>query len=197
MPEHVEQPRSAPQDIYARALLEMADAAGQLDAVGEEVRAIGDLLQGNPDLLKLMSSRVLSNEKRAASIERVFKNQISDLVYRFLRVVNDKDRMSLLPEIVAAFAEQLDARRGVRKLTVFVASEMDRQAVDALARSIGGAIGGTVVLNQVVQPTLIGGLKLRMADSLVDGSVATQLKILERKMVASGRAKAREIAARD
>jgi F-type H+-transporting ATPase subunit delta len=197
VPEHVEQPRSAPQDIYARALLEMADAAGQLDAVGEEVRAIGDLLQGNPDLLKLMSSRVLSNEKRAASIERVFKNQISDLVYRFLRVVNDKDRMSLLPEIVAAFAEQLDARRGVRKLTVFVASEMDRQAVDALARSIGGAIGGTVVLNQVVQPTLIGGLKLRMADSLVDGSVATQLKILERKMVASGRAKAREIAARD
>ena len=99
--------------------------------------------------------------------------------------------MDKIQGIFKSFGRIVDQRNGIVEVDVYVASALDAHALDALGQKIGMAISRNVILNQKVDENLIGGLKLRVGDRLIDGSIATQLKILERKIVAQGREKAK------
>lgn len=185
--------------VYAAALLELCDEAegagrsGLVDEVADELRQIGELVRREPALIRLLSVRTLLTRERSEIIERLFKGRVADLLYRFLQVVNAKDRLDHLEEIVSAFAVLLEERRGVIDVDAYLASRMDEPAVLRVAESLGTVLGGRVDLTQHEDPELIGGLKLRVGDRLIDGSVATQLRLLREKMVEAGREKARGI----
>jgi F-type H+-transporting ATPase subunit delta len=180
--------------IYASALIDLAAEANQLDEVANEVADLGKLLETEPGLQRLVDSRVLSIEERAGVIDRVFKGKVGDLLYRFLQVVNQKDRLSSLPDIIDAFGQLVETRRGIIRVDAYVASSMDESTANGVADRIGKSLGKTVKLTQHINEKLIGGLKIRIGDQVVDGSVETQLKLLKDKMLAAGRAKAREAA---
>ena len=93
--------------------------------------------------------------------------------------------------IFKSFGRIVDERNGIVEVDLYVAAALEPEALDALGQKIGVAISRNVILNQKVDENLIGGLKLRVGDRLIDGSIATQLKILERKIVAEGREKAK------
>lgn len=175
--------------IYAAALVEMADEAGELDAVAEETAQLGELLAANADLANLLTNRILSTDERAGVIDRLFQGKVTDLLYRFLQVVNRKHRMAELPGIVNAFGKLFAERRGVLEIDAYVAQELDEEKLNRIAARIGEALGKQVVPHQHVDPALIGGLKLRIGDRLLDGSVAAQLKLLQQRMTAAGREK--------
>jgi len=177
--------------IYAEALIELADEAGQLAAIADEVEQLQQLIQAEPQLRQLLESRILRTQARAEAIETIFKGRVSDLLFRFLLVVNEKGRMNALDAICRAFAQLMDERRGIVDVDVYVAAQMDAARSRQVADRIGQVIDRQVVLHQYVDPHLIGGLKVRVGDQLIDGSVATQLRLLERKMAEAGRERAR------
>ena len=177
--------------VYAQALLDLAEQAEQRDDVRQEMDEIAVLLDGEPELANLLASRVLSAADRSGCIERVFSGQVSDLSYRFLQVVNNKDRLADLAGIIRAFGRLVDQKRGLVDVDAYVASEMDESQARRVAVELGMVLGGEVVLQQHVDTRLIGGLKLRVGDRLIDASVATQLRRMKEKMLAAGRGRAR------
>lgn len=180
--------------VYAGALLDMAKQAGQLDEVADELEQLGQLLDTETDLLRLLSSRVLSTQARKSSIEAIFKGRVSDLVYQFLQVVNEKGRLDVLPGIVRAYAQLLDEHQGVVEADVFVAQRLSESDAQSISAAISRRVGKDVVLHQYVEPGLIGGIQVRVGDELIDGSVATGLRLMRRGLVETGRAKARAAA---
>lgn len=191
MPQHIEKVARTVEDIYGLALVEMAEKAGILDATASEVDELAQILANEPQLAKLFASRVLGTNERAGSIERLFKAQLSELVYNFVQTVNRKGRLDKLQGIFKSFSRIVDERNGIVEVDVYVASAMQQDQLESMAQKVGAAIERNVILNQKVDASLIGGLKLRVGDRLIDGSIATQLKILERKIVAEGREKAK------
>lgn len=177
--------------VYAQALLELAEEANARDEVADELAQIERIAREQPEFVRLISTRTLSEEQRARVIENLFKSRVSDLVYRFLQVVNAKNRLDRTVGIAWALAKLVDERRGIVRVDMFVPESIDDSRVGQVARRIGEAIGGEVILRQHVQPGLIGGMKLRIEDRLIDGSVAAQLRLIRHKMVAGGRDNAR------
>jgi len=190
--EHQEQVAQTVDQVYAAALVEMAEAAGELDAIGQEVAELHKLIAAEPKLSEMLASRVLGEGERAASIERIFKGNVSDLLYRFIQVVNAKDRAGMLSEILGAFNKIVDQRHGIVEAEAWVAVGLDQQQVDSMGSKLSDAIGRNVVLRQHVNPDLIGGMKLRIGDQMIDASVVTQLKLMKEKIIAEGRDKARQ-----
>jgi len=180
--------------VYAGALLDMAKQADQLDEVADELEQLGQLLEAQPDLLRLMSSQVLSSQARRRSLEAIFQGRVCDLTYRFLQVVNQKGRLDVLPGIIRAYAKLLDEHQGVVEADVFVAERLSESDAQSVSAAIGKRVGKDVVLHQYIEPGLIGGLKIRVGDQLIDGSVATGLRRMRRRLVETGRAKARAAA---
>jgi F-type H+-transporting ATPase subunit delta len=177
--------------VYAQALLELARTEGRIDEVRDELNAIAGLLDSEPGLAKLIDSRVLRSESLAQSLKHLFAGKVSDVLYRFLQVLNAKGRLSSLPGVIRAFGQLVEAEHGVVEVQAFVAAELGEQQASLVASNIGKVLGKRVVLKQHVDPSLIGGLKLRVGDRLIDGSAATQLKILKERITEQGREKAR------
>jgi len=177
---------------YAQVLLELADEGGVLDQVADEVQQLGELIRNDLGLRQLLASKVLTVSERAGVLKNLFDGHLDDLLYRFLQVVNAKNRLDLVDRIVHAFARLLDQKQGLIEIDAYVASHLDDALVEAVSARIGQALDQTAIVHQVVDPALIGGLKVRVGDRLVDGSVATQLRRMQQSMVSTGRDKARE-----
>ncbi len=186
-----EQHTDAVSRVYAQALLELAQDKGQADALAEEVGDLLSLMASEPDLEKLLSSRTLNSSQRSELVEHLFNGKVSELLYHFLQVVNEKDRLVALPGIFNAYRILAADARGEMDVDVYVAEALSDEAGREVAESIGSIVNKRITLQQHVDPELIGGLKVRVGDRLIDGSVATQLKILKRKLVEAGREKAR------
>lgn len=183
------------QSVYAGALLELAEESNTLDAISDEVRQLGETLEQSPDLARLLDSKVLSEQDRGAVIDRVFKGRVSDLLLRFLHVLNRKTRLGILPGLAPAFRQALQHRRGQIEVEAHVAQPLDATQQADVAARLTQSLGRKVILRQIVNPDLLGGLKLRVGDEIVDGSVVAQLKIMREKMVDAGRIKAATLAA--
>ena len=150
MPQHIEKVARTVEDIYGLALVEMAQKAGALDATAAEVDELAQLLGSEPQLAKLFASRVLGTSERASSLERLFKGQLSDLVYNFVQTVNRKGRMDKLQGIFKSFGRIVDERNGIVEVDLYVAAALEPEALDALGQKIGVAISRNVILNQKV-----------------------------------------------
>lgn len=181
--------------IYAEALIELAEQQQQLDAVAEEAADLQSLIDSDADLMRLLSNPIIGRDAKQGIIERAFAGKSSDTLYRFLQVVGRKDRLADLPDILAAVDQMMAERRNELPVTAIVATELDAATADRVAAGIGEATGKNVTLTQDVDPSLLGGIKLRIGDQLIDASVATQLNRIEQQLIAAGREKARELSA--
>ena len=192
--------RTSPQaspvgTVYARSLLELALEQQQLDAVSQEMHDLGELARQDRDFRRLITNPILGRQQRQDMIQRLFEGRLSDLTYRFLQVLNRKDRLAALPEVATAFAGLVAEHRNELAVQAYVPRELSPDTADRVARGLSASLGKSVTLHQHVDPSLIGGMKLRIGDRLLDASVATQLRNLEQQLVAAGRDRARAQAA--
>lgn len=169
--------------VYAQALFEMALEQGVLDEVATQVQQLANLLEEHDDLQRLLASRMLNAEQRAGVIERVFRGRVHDVLYKFLSVVNRKNRLDALPGICAVFATLMDEHAGKLAVDVQAATSLSESIRQQVAAALGAALSKTIELREQVNPELIGGIKLRIADQLYDASVATQLRLLKRRLI--------------
>ncbi len=173
--------------VYAEALLELAKEQGSVDALADEVRQLLPIIAPGGELHRLLTNPAISDDERGAIITAVFEGKVSGLLYNLLRLLGDKRRLGSLPEVAAGYLLAVADERGQVDVQAYVATELDAGAVKQVADQIGAALSKTVTLTQKVDPSLIGGLKIKVGDRLIDASVASQLRNMKNKMVAAGR----------
>lgn len=172
--------------VYAQALLNIVWPGGQAETVAQELADLAGLLSQQPALAALLGSRVIGQAKRAASIEKIFASRVSEPVYRFLMVLNRRHRSDRLAGIAQAFQTLLDEKRGLVPVQAWTATTMDESEIASLADRLSRAIDRPVTLTHHSDASLIGGLKLRLGDQLLDGSLAAQLRLMKRKLTCPG-----------
>jgi F-type H+-transporting ATPase subunit delta len=171
-------------DVYGEALLGAADAAGQTAAILEELDSlVADVLDAHPDLERVLVSGVISHEDRSGILDRVLGGQASPLLMNFLKVVSRHGRMNCL-RAIAAQAHLLHQKRlGEVAVEVTTATPLEAAARERLREVLGQVAGGEPVLHQHVDPALIGGIVVRVGDTIYDASVARQLQTMRQQMI--------------
>jgi F-type H+-transporting ATPase subunit delta len=170
---------------YAQALLELAGDQKQAEAVGEELRQLGQLLDQQESLRLFLADPAIAHLQRQALLEHVFKERLSPLVYAFLGVMNVKGRLRFLRQAIAAYADLLDEKMGKVEVDLTVAHELSVQEMESVRQRISQALGKQVNFRRHVDPDIIGGLVLRVQDQLLDASVRSQLDAMKEKMLAA------------
>lgn len=183
-------------EVYARSLLELAKQAGgaaKASEVGEELAAIDSIIRAMPSFAELLRSPRVDRDRRGEMLRTVLSGRVSDLVLRTVLVMNRRGRSGEVAHLDAAYRELLDADAGRVRVTVF--SPPGPPPAESLLAMIRGRVkevlGREAVIETTLDPAMIGGLKLRIGDRLVDGSVATQLRRLEQSLLSDGTAAVR------
>ena len=178
--------------VYAQSLLELAEAAGgdeKIAETGEQLAAVVEIVHSDPQFAEFLRSPIVKRSSRGDSIRRMLDGQVSDLLLRFLLVLNDKGRLGRLADVSAAFEEILNERFGKVEVDVFtVDGRLDDAQVSLLAGKIRSKLGKEPVFHQYKDPSLIGGLVLRVGDQLIDGSVRGRLRGLRESLLGRGTA---------
>ncbi len=175
--------------VYARALYELADGAGgraKLEEVGDELDQVMELLRSDRRFHEFMSSPIVDRVKRGAALRTMFHGRITDLLLRFMLVVNRKDRLAHIESIAEAYDGLIQAAFGNVEVDVFTATAIDETQLDVIKELVRRALGKEPVLHRYVEPSMLGGIKLKIGDSLIDGSVAGRLDRMKSAIVAGG-----------
>lgn len=185
--------------VYARSLLELADEGGgqeRIESVLGQLEDILDMARADAHFGEFLASRVLSTANRAASLRKIFEGNCDDLVLRFLLVLNEKGRLGHLVAIVAAYDAVVQERFGRIEVDVFTASPVEFAELDGIKSRLSTILGKEVVVHPYTDESMIGGVKLRIGDQLVDASLASRLRRMRDSLHVSGGAELRARASR-
>ena len=177
--------------VYARSLYSLAEEAGGKDKlveVGDELEQICELARGDKTLREFFASPIIDVDSRSKALRQMFADRVTDLVLRFLLVLNKKKRLGHLEQINQAFGELIQAAFGRIEVDVWTPGELGEPQREAISDRIRNALGKEPVLHLYTDESMIGGVKLRIADQLIDGSVATRLRRLRQSVATHGTA---------
>jgi len=170
--------------VYAKGFLGAAESAGQLDALVEELGSlIDDVWKRLPDFAQVLSSRLVSPEDKKVLLDRALGNRASPTLLNFLKVLATHYRLDLLPGIRRAVVEEYRTRRGRVEVIVHTAKPLDDALLAEINKQLESRLTAQPQIITTVQPDLLGGVVIRIGDTVYDGSVATRLRRLRLQMV--------------
>jgi len=183
--------------VYAQSLFELAGDADRLEAIDEELQGIIELTRSDASFNEFLASQTVPANKREASLRTILEGRVSDVTLRFLLLLNAKGRLSHLPAIVAAFNQRVQDALGRVEVDVFTAEPMENEQRESVGERIASKLGKQIALHTYVEPAMIGGIKIRIGDRLIDDSLATRLRRIRDRVARDGgaalRAKAQRV----
>jgi F-type H+-transporting ATPase subunit delta len=172
-------------NVYAEALLNVAEQRNEADAIGEELQGVvGKIYATDPEIERSLSSPVVRRSVKGPVLERAFKENVSDLLFNFLNVLNSKDRLSLVRHVAAAYRDLLDERAKRLRVTVKSAVALSDEQTETLKKTIGAATGLEPVIVAQVDENLLGGMIVQMGDSVYDSSVRSRIEAIRNQLLA-------------
>lgn len=181
--------------VYARSLFELAmDAGGtnKLMEVAEELEQICELARNDKVIKLFLSSPIVDVKARGEALSSIFTNRITDLTLRFMLVLNMKGRLNHLESIEIAFDQLVQEAFGRVEVDVITPAAIDTESMEMIKEKISTILGKEPVLHPYVDESILGGIKFRIGDQLIDGSLHTRLRKLGEKLKNNGGAAVRE-----
>jgi len=182
-------PADAVARVYAKSLYELAEEAGgrsKILQVASELEGICELARNNKNFGEFLRSPIIDRARRAASLRRICHEKVTDLSLRFLLVLNEKERLKHLELISEAYDQLVDTALGRIEVDVYTATPIDEEQLDSIKNRISTALGKEAILYSYVDQEMIGGLKLFIGDQLIDGSVASRLRRMNKQLRVRG-----------
>jgi F-type H+-transporting ATPase subunit delta len=165
---------------YAQALFELAQGAGALEAVRDDLLAVSAMTAESLDLRRLLASPAWSSEDKRKALQAVAdKAGFNPLTRKFLGLLAENRRASALPAVVSAFRRLYDRQRGVVAAEVVTAIKLTQKQLDGVQKALNQALGRQPELTTTVDPSILGGIKVRVGSRLFDASLKTKLDQLK------------------
>ena len=171
-------------EVYAKAYLDaVASQDGSIDDAVAEFASFADVLKSLPEFEAILASAMVATDEKIALLDKAIASSASPLFWNFLQIVAKRNRLDLLPPIFAQAQSLLDERRRRIPVTITTAAAVDSQLVAVLSEKLRGILGGEPIIRSVIDPEVIGGLVVRVGDTVYDASVSTQLQNVCRQIV--------------
>jgi F-type H+-transporting ATPase subunit delta len=165
---------------YATALFELAKEQEALEQVAVELTRFNEALDAFEDLTRLVKSPVFSAEEQGRALAAILeKLEIEGLTRNFLLLVAKNRRLFATPDMIRAFRAMLARERGETSASVTAAAKLTEAQIAALKQALKAALGKEVMLEERVDPALIGGLVVTVGSRMVDTSLRTKLNSLK------------------
>lgn len=170
-------------DRYAAALFDLADERKELDAVAGDLQGLRAMLRGSGDLRRLIRSPVLSRDEQGKAIAAIAQQaQISPLTRNFFGLLAQNRRLFALPDMIESFLGRLAERRGEVTAQVTAAQDLTPAQREAVNEQLRKAVGRKVAVDIRVDPSLLGGLVVKVGSRMVDASLKSKLHRLQLAM---------------
>ena len=168
---------------YAAALFGAAKDTGRIDKVESDLGLIGYSLENVPRLKSVLSHPMIPSAKKKQIVSEVFKGRIEDITLNFVKLLIDKRREEIVGSIEQDYVQIANEHRGVVPALITSAYPLTEEEKTALQAKLSKFTGMQVEIEILENPELIGGLIVRIGDTVIDGSIKGYLAALREKLL--------------
>jgi F-type H+-transporting ATPase subunit delta len=170
---------------YAETLLELAQRSGDLRAWGEMLESIAEAMESDRRLRTFLESPRVSAQRKNEVMQKAYGGQLPRNFVRFLQALVTHRRQMLIPAIAHAYNDLVDHAEGRVHASVTVARPADDADRELIVGQLSRMLGKQVVPHFHVNASILGGLVVRVGDTVLDGSVRRRLATLRSRMLAA------------
>ena len=167
---------------YAQALVATAKKADVLSGVAESFDGVMAVFADSADVLRFLAGPHIDEGKKKDVIRNVFGDKVEPVLLHFFMILVEKQRMENVVEIHDEFTRLVEVERGLTRAHVTTAVPLAEDLEQALAAKLGQVVGGTIVLEKEVDPSVLGGVRVTMGDRVIDGTIRTNLERLRTQL---------------
>ncbi|WP_026691586.1 F0F1 ATP synthase subunit delta [Alteribacter aurantiacus] len=169
---------------YANALFNLAKERDQLKLVGEELQAVKDVFEKTNLLDEVFRHPSITNEEKKELLNKNFGTQVSGAVMNLLMLLVDRKRISKILAVADEYKRLSYQSQGVAEATIYTAKALTGDEKIAIKETFEKKTNqDEILLEEVVDPDVIGGFKIRIGDTVYDASVASKLKRIHNRMI--------------
>jgi F-type H+-transporting ATPase subunit delta len=169
---------------YAKALYEIGEETGQLEALARQVAAMAKVYTASMDLRGVIDNPLIPEPRREAILQAVAARlELGPLVVNLLRLMARRHRIGALPDVARALRVLVDQRSGVLRATILSAAPLSEQEVAQITAQLERKTQRRIVAEHQHDPGLIAGVVTRIGDKTIDGSLKGRLEALERRLL--------------
>jgi len=168
--------------VYSTAILDLAERQGDAEVVLRELSTLVARLEASPEFETFLASPLVDASARERALEKIFRGKVSDLLVDSLQVLNRKGRLGLLRRLAEAYHSGLQERRGIVEVRVQTAVGLSDAARNGLRDVVARQTGREPELVEEVDPSLLGGMVVRIGDTKLDTSVASRLRKMTERL---------------
>lgn len=163
--------------VYARSLFDVASEQDNVEVVREQLGQIADALEENQDLRLFCFSPYFSSEEKKRGLQAAISD-VDPAVERFLMLLVENERLPLIGRIRREYDRLCDEAEDLLAVTVTSAVALDPAVISRLVEQISEQTGSRVELTEEVDPSIVGGVVLRVGNSILDASIRNRLENL-------------------
>jgi F-type H+-transporting ATPase subunit delta len=170
--------------IYAEALYGAAEKQGQAAEVLDELETlVGEVFNRVPHLEEFLASAAVGRERKAEVLRQTFQGRASDVLTRFLFVLNNHDRLGVLRAVAQTYREMHDRKTGRVRVRVESVVPLSDDQQERLKKKLREALQREPILEPRIDPELLGGLVVRVEDWVYDASVRSRLDNIQKELI--------------
>ena len=167
---------------YANSLLQIAEEKKILNKISDDAELVFNTLNASKEFRLILKSPVVKPGDKKNVLTKIFEKKISGDTLSFINFVLEKNREDLLFDIFKEFITLVNKRNGVVKATIFSATELDVNTKEKIGSKFGAKLNKKISADYKVNPDLIGGVLVKIEDTVYDSSVRHQLALLSKKL---------------
>ena len=171
--------------VYARALFQVGSERGVLDTIREQLAQFTDALTADRRLEVFFSSPYMSTAEKKDGLARMVEGA-DETFMSFLETLVERQRMPEIFSVRARYEELWDAEMKLLPVQVTSAVSLDEETVRSIGDRVGQGTGNKIQLTTVVDPDILGGVVLRVGNTILDASIRTRLDQLRKQVAKAG-----------
>jgi F-type H+-transporting ATPase subunit delta len=175
-------PSNDTASAYARALFELASLSGSVDAADVSLATVVAAVRGELDLREALTDTSVPVEAKRAVLREIFGSDVTPEALAIVTLLVERDLAELLADVARIYAEIAEAERGIVAADVTTAVPLDDALRASLTDKLAASLGRPVSLREHVDAGIVGGVVIKVAGRVLDGSVASQLEGVRRAL---------------
>lgn len=171
---------------YAKSLLLLAVERKELDAVSRDMILMDNTIKASRDLVLFLRSPIISKSQKLKALQELFGDKVSSTTNAFIEIIVRKGREGEIVDMVSAFRKLYNEHSGIVEVEITTAGELSAEQKGKLSTSLESRTGKKVILSERVDPSVRGGIRARIEDTVIDGTIQYKLEQLRNTLLTKG-----------
>ena len=167
---------------YGLALYSLALEENKIDSWQKDVKTLKSIFEENTDFIMILGSSFLSLEERIEILEKTLVG-VDERIVALIDVIMENNRTDLIFDIFESFNSYCNQYRGVSEGLIYSTLKLDQTVIDQIEKKISKIENNKVELKNVIDPSLIGGVKIVIKDRIYDGSIKHSIEMMKKDLL--------------